>query len=218
MIRKMLYGITIGIGIFAFYLFWSVKKTRELNANIQAAPSNQTFIEDTTSITDLMDENKFWSIIDNSRKQSGSNYEKQCQLLTQLLKAEQRDDLIKFSNSFVTLQNEAYDWKLWAAAYIINGGCSDDCFSDFRSWLIGQGKTAFENAVKDPETLLQLHIEPDNWEGLQYSAMEAYKAKTSKEIPFAKLNFKQEPSGEHWNEDQQELKKLLPKLYEKYGN
>lgn len=48
--------------------------------------------------------------------------------------------------------------------------------------------------------------------------MEAYKAKTGKVIPFAKLNFKQEPSGENWNEDQKELKKLLPKLYEKYSN
>jgi hypothetical protein len=218
MISKMFYGLLIVIGIFALYLFWSVKNAREYNATIQAEPDDQTLIEDTTSITDLMHEDKFWSIIDNSRNRSGGNYEKQCQLLTQLLKAEPRDDLIKFSNAFVTLQNEAYDWKLWAAAYIINGGCSDDCFSDFRSWLIGQGKTAFENAVKDPETLLQLQIEPDNWEGLQYAAMEAYQAKTGKEMPFAKLNLKQEPSGEQWNEDEQELKKLLPKLYEKYGN
>lgn len=32
-----------------------------------------------------------------------------------------------------------YRRDLWAAAYIIGGGCSDDSFIDFRAGLIAQG-------------------------------------------------------------------------------
>jgi hypothetical protein len=32
------------------------------------------------------------------------------------------------------------DRDQWGAAYLANGGCSDDGFDYFRGWLIGQGR------------------------------------------------------------------------------
>ena len=35
---------------------------------------------------------------------------------------------------------EAYRWDIWAIAFIINGGCSDDGFEYFRGWLVRKAK------------------------------------------------------------------------------
>ncbi|HEU4347912.1 MAG TPA: DUF4240 domain-containing protein, partial [Actinoplanes sp.] len=42
---------------------------------------------------------------------------------------------------------------LWAAAYLINGGCSDEGFDAFRGWLIAHGREAVAMAVKEPDSL-----------------------------------------------------------------
>ncbi|WP_342210876.1 LysR family transcriptional regulator [Streptomyces sp. DH-12] len=47
---------------------------------------------------------------------------------------------------------------LWAAAYVINGGCSDDGFDYFRGWLIAQGREVFERAVARPGALADLPV------------------------------------------------------------
>ena len=54
------------------------------------------------------------------------------------------------------LLDKAYVATLWDAADIIGCGCSDDGFWDFRGWLIAQGQKVYENALSDPESLLDL--------------------------------------------------------------
>lgn len=46
----------------------------------------------------------------------------------------------------------------WQAAYLINGGCSDDGFEYFRGWLLTQGREVFERAVALPDTLADLPV------------------------------------------------------------
>lgn len=53
-------------------------------------------------------------------------------------------------------KDQAYDWRIWAAASTMAGGCSDDAFSDFRSWLVLQGSTVFNRALRDPDTLVDV--------------------------------------------------------------
>ena len=45
---------------------------------------------------------------------------------------------------------------LWGAAYLINGGCSDDGFDHFRGWLMTQGREVFARAVAEPDSLAEL--------------------------------------------------------------
>ena len=47
-------------------------------------------------------------------------------------------------------------WLMWAAAAQIRNGCSDDGFEDFRRWLIGLGREAFERVVQEPDRLAEL--------------------------------------------------------------
>lgn len=165
------------------------------------------------------DETKFWSLIDKSRTSSEGNYEVQCEKLTLLLESEKPEDIAKFDSIFLSLQDKAYTWKLWAAAYVINGGCADDCFIDFRSWLIGQGQNAFNNVISNPDTLVQMKIEPDKWEGLQYCAIKAYKKLTGKDLPLVNINYSKIPKGEELDmDDQEKMKSILPNLFKKYGS
>ncbi|MEU4667047.1 DUF4240 domain-containing protein [Amycolatopsis sp. NPDC023774] len=51
------------------------------------------------------------------------------------------------------LLTESYRSSLWAAACLINGGCSDDGFDYFRGWLLTQGREVFTRALADPDSL-----------------------------------------------------------------
>ncbi|WP_257233953.1 DUF4240 domain-containing protein [Streptomyces sp. JV178] len=51
------------------------------------------------------------------------------------------------------LLGTSYRAPLWAAAFTINGGCSDDGFDYVRGWLVLQGHEVFERAVADPDSL-----------------------------------------------------------------
>jgi hypothetical protein len=165
----------------------------------------------------LMDSEKFWEIIALSKTNSSGDYEKQqSELQKELLKLP-AIEIIEFANKFRTIRGEVYNWNFWAAAYIINGGCSDDCFSDFRGWLIGQGKITFENAIGDIETLTELNETNDgDWEGLSYIPSDAYEQKTGNDMPNGiRENF--EITGEEWDEEGDDLKNKFPKLWAKFG-
>lgn len=57
--------------------------------------------------------------------------------------------------SFDTLLQEksalAYREDIWALAYLMNDGCSDDDFEGFRYWLLLQGREVFEAVLIDPD-------------------------------------------------------------------
>ena len=164
----------------------------------------------------LMDSDTFWKIIASSKSNSSGDYEKQqTELEKELLKLT-AIEILEFDNRFRTLRGEVYNWDFWAAAYIINGGCSDDCYSDFRGWLIGQGKSTFENAVKDINTLTQLEDTNDgDWEGLSYVPTDAYEKKTGNDMPQG-IRENMEITGVEWNEEGDDLKNKYPELWKAF--
>jgi hypothetical protein len=163
----------------------------------------------------IMSEDDFWKLIDKSRAASNNNYQIQISSLKTILLTLEPADIEKFDNTFTALLAASYDYKLWGASYVINGGCSDDCFDYFRQYLIGHGKEKFYQTIKDPESCASWikSEEEENWEGLQYPAMEAYKQKTGKEIPKTyqpKFELKGKPF------DEETVMKQYPKLAKKF--
>jgi len=167
---------------------------------------------------ELMGEDRFWKLIETSKVNSQGNYEKQQNELAKELNKLDAIDILKFDNRFCTFRGNAYKWELWGAAYIMNGGCSDDCFSDFRGWLIGQGKEAYYNAMSNPETLSILNHDMDNvdWEGLSYVPMICYEQKTGNQMPKG-IQENIEITGEEWEEEGDDLKNKYPKLWSRWG-
>src|SRR5260221_3451452 len=169
-----------------------------------------------------MDRALFWSLMEQTKRVNTANRDEQTELLVQELVKLPAADIIAFDEIFSELNNDAYDWNLWAAAYIINCGCSDDGFMDFRAWLIGQGKITFEKALPDPQILADVVEHPFLTRPIHLFAVasQAYKLKTRQEIPhmLPRPHIRLIPTGDKWDESQTSLREKYPKLYEKFGD
>jgi hypothetical protein len=115
---------------------------------------------------------------------------------------------------------ESYRWDLWAVAYIVNCGCSDDDFDDFRGWLLAQGKDRYQAALEAPERIGDW-VEPGDpveCENFVYVARRAYEEKTGRELPMQAISvdWPSEPSGEPWDKSVEALQRLYPKLCERF--
>jgi hypothetical protein len=64
-----------------------------------------------------------------------------------------KQTILEYKELFEGFQEALCRWDLWAAAYLIGGGCSDDSFMDFRAGLIAQGRDWYERAAASPDAL-----------------------------------------------------------------
>lgn len=83
-----------------------------------------------------MNTDAFWSIVDQAK--SNDTIENRCSRLKSILQELKTVDLKSFATNFQDCSNKAFRWDIWGAACIMNGGCSDDGFHYFCSWLIFQ--------------------------------------------------------------------------------
>jgi hypothetical protein len=169
-----------------------------------------------------MEDEEFWSIIDASRRRARNDPEAHIETLTVALGALPEEEIIAFDGRFHEFWVQAYTWDLWAAAYIIGGGCSDDGFMDFRGWLVSKGQKVYETALADPESLLRVVDDVDGEcqiEGFQYAAPAAWAEKAGSDeadFPVTRGCVQPEnPSGEPWEED--DLPHRFPKLWRKFA-
>jgi len=162
-----------------------------------------------------MQNETFWELIHKSKIDT-DDCEEQAANLSQLLSDLEPPEIISFDEHFNQKLIESYRWDLWAVAYIVNGGASDDGFLYFRGWLIAQGKDYFEAALSDPETAANNAVvgEFNECEDILYVARQSYEEKTGDEIPTS-LSEPSEPAGESWEEDDVEQK--FPALAKKFG-
>lgn len=154
----------------------------------------------------MMNEDHFWTIINTLKNSS----------LRDMLNPLTSDEILQFDLRFDSLMSMAYDYKLWGAAYVINGGCSDDCFQDFLSNLITQGKQRFYSTLRDPETCADWIKSEKLVDEMPYVVVyELYTNKTGKEPPQQQL-VKFELKGKPFNEST--VFQLYPKLAKRFLN
>ena len=155
-----------------------------------------------------MTENQFWDIITRS---SAENQDQQAKQLTAELSTLSQDELIAFEGHYRSKLRQAYHWDLWAAAYIINGGASDDSFDYFCDWLISRGQSVFKAALEDPETLIGIATPWDTeFEEFRYIMMDVMEEKFSGEFPSPSKPRPASPAGETW--DEETMGEKYPKL------
>lgn len=170
-----------------------------------------------------MNDEGFWQIIDASRRDfdpalRDGNMERQATLLREHLDALGLEELQEFRLIFDRLFWRAYRWDLWAAAFIIGSGCSDDSFHDFRDWLISMGREAYEAALADPETLARVvkapGIEDAFFEGFGSIAQQAIEDRGA-EPADDREERPSTPAGATWTTE--ELPTLYPGLWATFG-
>ena len=151
---------------------------------------------------------RFWSIIDETL---GPDMDAQVESLGNTLVKLSRDELLAFAADFPRAVAAAYRWELLGPAYVINGGCSDDGFTDFRSWLIAQGKMVYDAALADPDSLASQITEPfAEFEDFGSVVMDVFEAVHDEDWPPSTVTHPAEPAGAPWEEES--LGALFPKL------
>jgi hypothetical protein len=110
---------------------------------------------------------------------------------------------------------------LWAAAYLINGGCSEEGFDNFRGWLIAHGREAVARSVKSPDALADLpavRAAVDTGavfeaEEVLSIAAEAYAQATGSEMPAGETPVTRPDAADLWDfDDEEEMQRRLPRL------
>jgi hypothetical protein len=87
----------------------------------------------------------FWRPLARARAASGGDLDEQVTRLTTRLAALSPAEIVAFDDLIWTMLTRAYRHDLWAAAYLINGGCSDDRFDSFIGWLIAPNGDSWAN-------------------------------------------------------------------------
>jgi hypothetical protein len=101
----------------------------------------------------------FWTIIETARTDaasaSGDWDQAFASALVALLAATSKQTVLEYQQRFDQLHAAIYRWDMWAAGYLIGGGCSDDAFMDFRAGLIAQGRNWYDRAATAPDLLAE---------------------------------------------------------------
>lgn len=159
-----------------------------------------------------MDADEFWALIERAPSPEALHAE---------LAALPEDELVAFERMHAEAFVRSYDWGLWGAAYLIDGGCSDDDFDYFRAYLISRGRSVYEQALADPDSLADVEIAGgEEWEDWMSPTMMVVHARTGRydfaAEPDPELRLgAQSPAGQPWEED--ELPARFPRLAARYG-
>jgi hypothetical protein len=102
---------------------------------------------------DGMDRQQFWALIEATKTATGGDCQQQAAQLVAVLGERSVSEVLDYHHIHSWLMAQSYRPELWGAAYLINGGCSDNGFDYFRGWLLGQGQVTWRAALDAPDAL-----------------------------------------------------------------
>lgn len=205
--------VPLGPNVVAFRADKTFQERMEAQRPAPATP------EQIAAATAAMSEDRFWQLIE-AVGCGGRGGQEEIFAMATILQASlsrlRAEEILGFQFRLNEYMAESYRWDLWAVAYIINGGASDDGFEYFRGWLISQGRAYYEAALKKPVRAADRagkDYQNEN-EQILYVAMEAYRAKTDQDMPTLPYSGSATPGGKAWKEE--ELPKLYPELTKRF--
>lgn len=168
-----------------------------------------------------MDRTQYWELIEQARDAvpDGDCDEKADAFVTALAE-HGADEIADAWLRHRELMHDAYSWDVWGAISLLLGGCSDDSFDYFRSWLILQGREAFDAVIDDPDSLVDLVPDGEldenayECEELEGAPFVAYEEVTGEQMPLHR-DIPDEPDlGEEFDfDDDEEMKRRYPRLW-----
>ncbi|ATC95004.1 DUF4240 domain-containing protein [Pseudoalteromonas tunicata] len=167
-----------------------------------------------------MTEQQFWQLV------TANDFFADPEIIADELKSKlttlDNDQLAAFDKLFSQKMRLSYEWSLWGAAYVIAGCNSEYGFSEFRCWLISRGQTVFETCLAQADNLADFDVVPVK-DDLPYPFLDEYdliagmiyESRTEDELPFVPSGLSQ-PRGKRFKDKSKELKKVYPKLYQRF--
>ena len=169
-----------------------------------------------------MDATELWDLIETARDEAedATDADAVADALVRDLAERDPEVIEAFDAALAALVAESYLTELWAAAYLVNGGASDDGFDYFRGWLIAQGRDVFEAAVADPDSLADVPAvrgaiaagEELECEAMLGVAWDAYEVATGEELPDAGKVALPELAAMWDFDDEEQVREHLPRL------
>ncbi|MFC8453561.1 DUF4240 domain-containing protein [Kitasatospora sp. NPDC057223] len=177
-----------------------------------------------------MDTKQFWQLIEEARSQVlvPDNGDAIAEGAAALLAIRPVEEILAAQQALWDLMADSYRAPLWGAAYVINGGCSDDGFDYFRGWLITQGRETFERVITDPDALAALPVVrafaergiDGDCEATLSIAWTAYQTATGENLPDGAFSIRYPKLDPEWGfnfADRDELSRRLPRLTDLYS-
>ncbi|WFE61869.1 DUF4240 domain-containing protein [Micromonospora sp. WMMD714] len=163
----------------------------------------------------------FWQLIDQARSGAGGEADAVAARAVALLAERAPEDIVGYAHHQQRVLAASYRVDLWGAAYLINGGASDDGFEYFRGWLMTQGRAVFAAAVAAPDSLAELPRirsaalsgEEFECEDMLAAPWDAYRKATATDLPAERDRVPVPDLNDFWDfDDEEEARRRLPKL------
>jgi hypothetical protein len=167
------------------------------------------------------DDAAFWRLIAETREAAGNDTGRQSELLKDRLTQLSPQAIIEFARTRHRLDQRAYTWSLWGAASVIEDGCSDDCFRDFRGYVISLGRGPYERALANPDSLASVaqDAEAGDWEYADNVAPDAYSSVTGGDFPLDDSDLSGRPRGTPFSDSNTTgLARRYPRLAARFRN
>ncbi|MFE9692897.1 DUF4240 domain-containing protein [Micromonospora sp. NPDC005806] len=164
---------------------------------------------------------EFWQLIDSARAGAGGEPDAVAARAVALLAERAPDEIVGYFQHQRRVLAASHQVDLWGAAYLINGGASDDGFEYFRGWLMTQGRAVFAKAVADPDSLAELpQVRAAALSGEEFECedmlavpWEAYRKATAAELPADREPAAEPDLNDFWDfDDEDEARRRLPRL------
>jgi len=163
----------------------------------------------------------FWAVIDRATADRPASPGDVAKRAAAELATREPDEIVAWDRHLGKVMTASGKEDLWAAAYLINGGASDEGFDNFRGWLIAHGRDAVAQAVREPDSLAGMAvIKAAADTGAVFEAgevltiaSEAYAQATGEELPPSEGPPTRPDPGDLWDFDNEdEMRKRLPRL------
>jgi hypothetical protein len=164
---------------------------------------------------------EFWAVIERATADRPGSPVEVAKSAVADLATRTPDEIVAWARHLDKVLAASFTEDLWAAAYLINGGCSDESFDAFRGWLIGNGRDVVAHAVRDPDSLADLPaVRAAAASDALFEAEEvlsiaeaAYEQATGAALPTSTDPVDRPSSDSFWDfDDEDEMHRRLPRL------
>jgi Protein of unknown function (DUF4240) len=163
----------------------------------------------------------FWQLIEQTRRAAGNDTGRQSGLLKDRLTQLSPSAILQFERTRRQLDRRAYTWAMLGAASVIEDGCSDDCFRDFRAYVISLGRGPYMRALRNGDSLASVARDAENgdWENADDVAPDAYSSVTGNDFPYDEEDVSGPPAGRRVDLSGPLLRRRYPRLAARFrGN
>ena len=163
----------------------------------------------------------FWAVIDRATADRPGSPDEVAKRAAADLAARDPAEIVAWDRHLGKVMVASGTEDLWAAAYLINGGCSEEGFDAFRGWLIAHGREAVAAAVREPDSLAGMPaVRAAADSGAVFEAEEmlsigerAYEHAAGSPLPRPDATPSRPDAADLWDfDDEEEMRRRLPRL------